>query len=106
MTDQGRMRERLTLEAPVESADGAGGVVRSHAMVATLWGEIVPLGAREATIAEARGVTVTHRIRIRRRSDMTTRHRLRQGDRLWRIAALSDDASRRFLTIDAEERRD
>jgi head-tail adaptor len=51
-------------------------------------------------------VTVTHRIRIRRRSDMTTRHRLRQGDRLWRIAALSDDASRRFLTIDAEERRD
>lgn len=106
MTDPGRLRARLTLEAPVEVADGAGGVVRGYAAAATLWAEVVALGARAAVVAEARGATATHRIRIRRRGDVTTRHRLRRGDRLWHIAALADDTSGRFLLIDAEERRD
>jgi head-tail adaptor len=58
-------------------------------------------------IAAAAGVNVTHRIRIRRRTDVTTRHRLRQGTRIWRIVtAREEDASARFLLIEAEERRD
>ena len=33
MIDPGELNRRLVLEAPVESADGAGGVTRSYATV-------------------------------------------------------------------------
>lgn len=107
MRNPGRLKERLVLEAPVESTDGAGGVVRTFAALANLWAEVTPVSAREDVAADAAGVKVTHRIRIRMRGDVTTRHRLRRGARLWRIASLREaDRSRRFLLIEAEERRD
>jgi head-tail adaptor len=57
--------------------------------------------------ADAAGARVTHRIRIRMREGLTTRHRFRDGARVWRIASLrEEDASARFLLIDAEEWRD
>jgi SPP1 family predicted phage head-tail adaptor len=105
MTDPGRLNRRLVLEAPVEAADGAGGVTRSHAAVAALWAQVTPVAARGAIEASALGATVTHRIRIRRRSDLTLRHRLRDGVRVFRIVAMHESAGR-FLDIDAEERTD
>lgn len=105
MRDPGTLRTRLALEAPVESADGAGGVVRNYATVATLWAELTPLSARERVAAAAAGADVTHRIRLRARADIGLRHRLRRGDRIFRIVALRDeDAAVRFLLIEAQER--
>ncbi len=58
-------------------------------------------------VAAATGATVTHRILIRARSELTTRHRLRDGLRIFRIVALRDhDGTRRFIEIAAEERID
>lgn len=106
MSNLGALRERLVLEAPVESGDGAGGVTRSFADVATLWAEVTPLSAREAVTADRALARVTHRIRIRMRADVTTRHRLRLGARIFRVLALREsDATRRFLMIEAEEER-
>ena len=107
MTDPGELRHRLVLEAPVETADGAGGVTRSFATVTTLWAAIVPASARGGVIADDVGATVTHRIVIRSGPDVTTRHRLREGARIFRILALRDqDGSGRFIEIQAEERVD
>jgi len=104
MTNPGVLRSRLTLEAPVESADGAGGVVRSYSAVATLWAEVTPVSAARAFEAERAGARITHRIVIRFSGDITTQHRFREGDRVFRIASLRDrDGRRRFLQIDAEE---
>jgi SPP1 family predicted phage head-tail adaptor len=106
-TDIGALRHRLALEEPVETPDGAGGVTRSYQTLATLWAKVTPASARERMEAAARGATVTHRIVIRARSGVTTRHRLRAGARLFRIAALHDaDGSGRFTVIAAEERAD
>ena len=44
--DPGALNRRLVLEAPVESADGAGGVTRSYSAVATLWAAVEPVAAR------------------------------------------------------------
>jgi SPP1 family predicted phage head-tail adaptor len=105
MTDPGQLNWRLTLEAPVEAADGAGGVTRSHAAVATLWASLDPVSARGDVAASALGATITHRIGIRYRADITLRHRFRDGGRIFRIVAMRD-RDRRFLDIDAEEHAD
>ena len=94
------------LEEPVESADGAGGVARSYAPAMTLWAKVEPVSARGAVIADAPGATITHRIIVRRRSALTTRHRFAEGTTIYRIVTIRDDATRRFLVIGAEERAD
>jgi SPP1 family predicted phage head-tail adaptor len=104
MSNPGLLRHRLALEAPVESADGAGGVTRSYETVATLWAEVAPLSASRAIEAERPGGQVTHRIGIRFADDITTKHRFRDGNRVFRIVLLRDrDGRKRFLTIEAEE---
>jgi SPP1 family predicted phage head-tail adaptor len=106
MIDPGKLNRRLTLEAPAETPDGAGGVTRIYAAVATLWAAVEPAAARGDVVADAAGATVTHRILIRHSPDITTRHRLRDGARIYRIVALRELHGRRFLDISAEERRD
>jgi SPP1 family predicted phage head-tail adaptor len=104
MMNTGDLKYRLVLEQPVESADGAGGVTRSYTSVATLWASVSPVSARGEVAADDLGAEVTHQIVIRFRADMTTRHRLREGARIFVIAALRDqDGSGRFLEIEAQE---
>jgi head-tail adaptor len=43
---------------------------------------------------------------IRARPDITTRHRFREGARVYRIVTVRESVRRRFLEIDAEERED
>lgn len=106
MKDPGKLNQRLTLEVPVETADGAGGVARSYQAGPALWASLTPVSARGGLVAAQTGATVTHRIILRARGDITTRHRLRKGARLFRIVALrEEDASARFLLIEAEEFR-
>jgi len=106
MTAPGELNRRLVLEAPAESADGAGGVTRGYAAVMTLWASIEPVSARGAVVADVPGATVTHRIVVRRRAAITTRHRFVDGTTVYRIVSLRDDATRRFLVIGAELRKD
>jgi len=107
MTDPGMLNHRLVLEAPVETADGAGGVARSYAAVATVWAALVPASARGTVEAANLGANVTHHIVIRSGPQLSTRHRLRAGARIFRIVALRDPDERgRFVEIDAQERVD
>lgn len=106
MTPPGDLNRRLVLEAPVESADGAGGVTRSYQPVITLWAKVEPVSARGAVVADAGGATITHRIIVRRHPAVTTRQRFVEGATIYRIVSLRDDATRRFLVIGAEQRAD
>jgi SPP1 family predicted phage head-tail adaptor len=106
MTDPGQLNRRLTLEAPAESADGSGGVTRSYEAIATLWASVEPVSARADVAADALGASITHRVRIRFSTDITLRHRFRDGDRIYRIVAIRERDKRRFLDIDAEQRTD
>ncbi len=107
MTDPGRLNRRLVLEAPVETPDGAGGVTRGYEPVVTIWAEVTPSAARGDVVAAGMGATITHRIVIRAGREITTRHRLRENARIFRIVTVRDeDGSGRFLAIHAEERVD
>jgi SPP1 family predicted phage head-tail adaptor len=102
----GRLRHRLTLEAPVEMADGAGGVARTWSALGQVWAAIEPVGANEAVVADKRIGALTHRVTLRHRSDLTLNHRFRLGMRVFFIRALRDpDEQGRFLEcLVAEER--
>ena len=100
----GAMRERLVLEAPQDTPDGAGGFTRVWTGIATLWAGLRPLSAQERVVAEAEDHAVTHRILIRWRDDISTDRRFRDGARIFEIRAVSDPDERgRFLNIDAAE---
>ena len=64
MTDPGRLKTRLAIEAPLETDDGQGGVARSFTTVATVWAAVTPVVAAVVTAA----VTGARPATTRRRS--------------------------------------
>ena len=99
----GRMRRRLVLEAPVETDDGAGGVVRTFEAVATLWAAVEPLSAGQSFETDRLGQIVTHRITLRFRDGITTLHRFRDGTRIHQIRSAFVSGEDRFLVTLTEE---
>jgi len=106
MTAAGDLNRRLTLQAPVETGDGEGGVARAYADVCTLWAQVTPLTARADVAAGSLGAAIRYAIVIRARDDVTTRHIFLDGAATYRVIAARLSADRRFLEIDAEERED
>jgi SPP1 family predicted phage head-tail adaptor len=101
----GKLRHRLTLEAPVRSADGGGGASIAWDEVAQIWGAVEASGGGEAVDADrvsgARQLIVT----LRYRDDVAPAMRFRLGGRLFPIrAALDADGRKRFLRCLCEER--
>lgn len=102
--DPGALSARLVLERPVETPDGQGGVAQSFSALATLWARIEPVSARAQEAAGALPVTVTHRIWLRRRGDLSGGMRLRSGVRLFSIRTFRDpDETGRYTLCDCEE---
>lgn len=100
----GKRRQRLMLEQPVETPDGIGGTTQSFALLATLWGAVEPLSARDRAEAQRAEGAVTHRITLRFRADLTTAMRLADGARRYRIVAFYDaDGRARDLICLVEE---
>jgi head-tail adaptor len=106
MTGAGDLNRRLTLEAPSDTDDGAGGVTRDYAAAASLWAQLLPLSARADAAADSLGGALRYRIVVRAGAVITTRHRLRDGARIFRILAAGPSADRRFIEIEAEARED
>ena len=64
------------LQEEVQTADGAGGYIRSWKDVAELWAEIEPVSGRERVVAVQRESGVTHRVTLRYRSGVNAGQRL------------------------------
>jgi head-tail adaptor len=104
VTAAGNLDRRLVLEVPAETDDGAGGVTRGYATVATVWAQVTPVRARADAAADSLAALVTHRIVVRAPRTLNTLNRFRDGMRIFRVVAFRETADRRFLEIDAEER--
>jgi len=104
MIDAGRLKTRLLIEAPVETDDGQGGVIRDYVAQSTVWAAVMPVGASRAIDAGADGATVRVRIILRGNFQPTLQHRLIDGDRIYRIVSLRDVDDGRFIEIDADYR--
>ncbi|MDJ1159030.1 head-tail adaptor protein [Chelatococcus sp. SYSU_G07232] len=101
------LRRRVTLEAPVEAPDDAGGVARSWTPVARPWAAVSAMPAAEAGerhVADRPEIAVRRRLVLRWRPGVDGRLRLRDGERLYRILAAADpDGRRRRLVLTVEE---
>lgn len=101
----GEMRHRMSLQAPLESADGGGGVTRTWALVAEVWGAIRPAAGSESVEADGLRGRVSHEIWIRHRSGVTPEKRFALGTRIFEIRSVIDSGERhRFLRCMVEER--
>lgn len=72
----GRMAERITVQTNTETTDTQGGRAASWGTLATVWAELVPMGASERLQAQAMGSTTSLRFRVRRRVDVTPKMRV------------------------------
>lgn len=97
-------RRRVVLEAPVETADSIGGVIRTFAPVATLWARLEPIGAGERTEGQQADAKVTHRLTLRWRGDVAASMRFSAGSTRFVITGSYDpDGRRRDLVCLVEE---
>jgi head-tail adaptor len=101
----GALRHRLTIEAPVDQPDGAGGYRRSHQPVALVWAAVHE-DAAFSRERDAVGTGRLQRVTMRWRDDLTTAHRLRLGTSILFIRSTFDPTGeRRFLVVKTEEFR-
>lgn len=98
------MRERVTLQAPVRTADGAGGADVTWNDVATVWASVMALSGRERPAGERMEARRRLQVLIRYRSDVTAAMRLLWQGRALDIRTMYDiDGKRHMLLIDCEE---
>ena len=93
------MNRRLTLQAPQETDDGAGGMTLAWRDVATLWAAIRPHAAAEGLWASQPAARLSSEITIRYRDDVWPEMRfVSASGRIFDIrAAFDPDGSRRRL---------
>ncbi len=98
------LRHRVSLQSSADSADGGGGAATVWSDVATLWASIEPLKGSERMSAQQLESRLTHRVRLRHRSGVTTAMRLKFGVRIFNIRAVVNPAMRnRLLELLCEE---
>jgi SPP1 family predicted phage head-tail adaptor len=96
----GRLATVLTIERATVGADDTV----AWTALATVHAALDPISSDEAERGAAIGGLTRWRIEIRFRTDLSSRDRLRRGERIFRIVALRDlDGCRRRLVVVAEE---
>jgi SPP1 family predicted phage head-tail adaptor len=100
------MRFRLTIETPVVTDDGEGGVARVWNEIGDTWAAIEPLTMDEKTITDRDTPLFKYRVNVRYRSDLSEANRFRLGSRILMIRAVRDPDERgAFLECLVEEER-
>lgn len=100
----GALRHRVKIQSATEGQDSYGAVTQTWADVATVWASIEARGTRETFTASQQFATADHVITIRHRSDVTPKHRIVYGSRVFDIeGAVDPDGRKRSLVIYARE---
>lgn len=86
----GKLRHRLDLQTFTETRDSHGGVTRDFSTFATVWGSVDPLSGKELLDGMQMESQVTHRVRIRQRTDIKPKDRLLHRTRLFEILSILD----------------
>jgi len=105
----GDMRDVVTIQKPVRTADGMGGYTESWQDVARVNAVIMPLKTYELALAAQLKQNHTHRVVIRYRSDVKRGYRVAVGNkaeqtRMFYVETVMEiDNRRRFLILECRE---
>ena len=103
MINSGVMRERVTIQKPVESQSSFGETTLTWADEATVYASVMGVRAVDYFAAQQAGTLVTHRIRIRFFPGITQQHRLIWRDRVMEISSVLEREARSIHEILARE---
>lgn len=99
----GALRSRVTLRSPTAGEDDHGQPLTTFVDVATVSADILHPSGIETVRADAVASVVRASIRIRRRSDVTNRWRVRHGAVTYQVlAVLPDERERDFVDLACE----
>jgi SPP1 family predicted phage head-tail adaptor len=95
----GDLKKRITLQSVSETPDAMGGMTQTWSDVAEVWAAIWPASAREYMAAQSNVMSVSHRIRIRYRSDITSAWRIYYSDagKYYNIVGIIDPNMRHWV---------
>jgi SPP1 family predicted phage head-tail adaptor len=92
----GDLKKRIELQSPVNTADGMGGITLSWTSEAYVWAAVWPVSANETIAAGGNPMTISHRIRIRYRSDITNAWRIVYAGTYYNIVSIIDPNMRHW----------
>ncbi|MBX3446592.1 MAG: phage head closure protein [Parvibaculaceae bacterium] len=100
----GDMRERVTLQSPLLTADGAGGATIAWDDEAMIWAKVEELGGDERVSGERLAARARLRLTIRYREGLNAAMRVIWKTRPLDIRAIRDrDGRKHLLILDCEE---
>lgn len=97
----GRLRERVTIQQQSITRDSYGAEVITWSDVATVWASVLPGASGERFIAGAvqEQAEITHTVRIRYRTGITPKMRLRWEGRFLYVETVTDPDGRTRETV-------
>lgn len=100
----GALRRRIEILQPADVDDGAGGVVRGFASLATVFAAIEPVSAAEAREGAALGLKRLWKVTVRARGDLSGGHRILWSGRTLDVLSVRPlDASGLYEELLCEE---
>ncbi len=91
----GDMRHRITFQKEVKTVDGSKGFTVAWQDVISVWASVGPLSGREYFQSHQIKAEITHRVKIRYRTDITVKMRIKHRDRVLEIESILDKKERR-----------
>jgi len=101
--NSGAMRERVTIQKPVEQQSAFGETTLDWVDEAAVYASVMGVRASDYFAAQQAGVLVTHRIRIRFFPGITHQHRLIWRGRVMEISSVLEREARSIHEILARE---
>lgn len=94
MIDPGKLRERVTIQKPVERRSSIGETTLTWEDFTERWASVESLSAREFLLQGQQRTEITHRVRLRRVEGFTSVMRIVWRDRTFEIISLIDQNNR------------
>lgn len=89
--DIGKLSDRVTIKSPAEVRSRSGETTLNwDTTLATVWASVDGLSSRDIIQAQQANVIATHRIRIRKRADVSHTHRVIWKSRTMEIASVTE----------------
>jgi SPP1 family predicted phage head-tail adaptor len=94
MIQAGTLNERITFQQATETRNVLGEMVPVWSDIATVWARVEGVSAREYLSAGQMDVTITHKVTIRYRSELTQKMRVIWRGRTLEIVSLLEHDNR------------
>ena len=91
----GSLTDRVQLQRRVDTGEDEGGVSQLFVPVSALWARVRALGARQLAVADGRGVSASHSVVVRFRTDVSAGDRFGYRGRWLEVLGTEDLNGRR-----------